>query len=122
MGMEPEEVGMAGEARKTTARRGRGTTRTKKIAVPPEPAIAPTSEVAAPAPEVATIAPQPEVVTPPAPTPTAEAPREWVPIVYEGEGVFADSDAGVFVSGTRTRLRAKIAARLLRFDGFRLAG
>lgn len=111
---------MAGETRKVTARRRRGTARTKKVVAPPEAATAPSpSELAPPAPA---IDPEPVVAARPEPTATEWGPRDWVPIVYEGQGVFADGDAGVFVHGTRTRLRAKVAARLLRVEGFRLAG
>ena len=84
-----------GEQKKTTARRPRATSRTKKLELP-------TQEVA-----------------PPAPTPAPLG--EWVPIIYDGATVFADADAGVFVTGTRTRLKARVAARLLRVEGFRLA-
>lgn len=109
---------MAGEARKTTARRGRTTTRTKKVAPQPEPAVTAPPPIEAPSP-----APPPP--PPPTPMPTPATPtiegRDWVPVVYEGDGVFSDSDAGVFVTGTRTRLRPRVAARLLRFEGFRIA-
>ncbi len=113
---------MAGETRKPTARRARSTTRTKKLAAAPvevaaepsreelgAPVSAATPADTAPAAQTASTQPSPE-------------PREWVPVVYEGEGVFSDGVAGVFVTGTRTRLRAPVAARLLRLDGFRLAG
>ncbi|MBX3471341.1 MAG: hypothetical protein KF878_31110 [Planctomycetes bacterium] len=95
------------EPRRTTARRA--TRRTKKVSEP--------------APEAAVVAPEPAPAPQPAPAPEpAPAPREWVPIIYEGQGVFADAQAGVFVAGTRTRLRERVASRLLRIDGFRLAG
>lgn len=113
---------MAGEGRKTTARRGRGATaRTKKVA--PEPIVTAPAPESAPAPEPVVSEPAPIAVEP-APVVVEPAPeqREWVPVVYTGDGVFSDSDAGVFVTGTRTRLRARVAARLLRFEGFRLAG
>ncbi len=51
----------------------------------------------------------------------AAPPSEWIPIVYEGRGVFVDRDAGVFTTGLRTRLRAPLASRLLGFEGFRQA-
>lgn len=44
----------------------------------------------------------------------------WVSVVYEGGATFCDDVAGVFVNGTRTRLRAPIAERLLTLDGFRM--
>jgi len=98
-----------GEPKKTTARRPRATTRTKKLELP-------AVEVASSSPPVEA----PIVVE--ASAPPALAPLgEWVPIVYDGATVFADADAGVFVTGTRTRLKARVAARLLRVEGFRLA-
>ncbi|MCO5172024.1 MAG: hypothetical protein M9894_37475 [Planctomycetes bacterium] len=114
------------EPRRTTARRG--TKRTRKLAEPvaapvsgPARSPEPTPPEQAPAPEpTPASAPTPPLAPPAAPAPAAG--REWVPIVYEGEGVFADAQAGVFVAGTRTRLRERIASRLLRVEGFRLAG
>jgi hypothetical protein len=116
------------EAKKTTARRPRATTRTKKLvaeevsapqvtSAPIIAASAPASIIAAsaPAPIIAASAPAPIIVDSPAPL------GEWVPIIYDGATVFADADAGVFVAGTRTRLKARVAARLLRVEGFRLA-
>jgi hypothetical protein len=44
----------------------------------------------------------------------------WVSVVYEGGATFCDDQAGIFVNGTRTRLRAPIAERLLTLDGFRM--
>ncbi|MCW8141166.1 MAG: hypothetical protein KIT58_19880, partial [Planctomycetota bacterium] len=98
------------EPRRTTARRA--TRRTKKVSEP-----APEAVSVAPEPTPAP-APEPTAALEPAPAPQ---PREWVPIIYEGQGVFADRQAGVFVAGTRTRLRERVASRLLRIDGFRLA-
>lgn len=102
-----------GEQKKTTARRPRATTRTKKV----EPSL-----LVEEAPPVMAEAPAPAaIVEPPPPPPPPPPLGEWVPIVYEGATVFSDADAGVFVAGTRTRLKARVAARLLRVEGFRLA-
>jgi hypothetical protein len=49
------------------------------------------------------------------------AANDWVAVVYEGAAPHFDHDAGTFVRGTRTRLRAGLARRLLGRDGFRLA-
>jgi hypothetical protein len=97
-----------GEQKKTTARRPRATTRTKKLLVEE-------------APPVIAEAPAPATIVEPPPPPPPPPLGEWVPIVYEGAAVFSDADAGVFVAGTRTRLKARVAARLLRVEGFRLA-
>lgn len=107
-----------GEPKKTTARRPRATTRTKKLELPAaEVAIAPT-----PVPASAPVeAPAPTIAEAPAAPPPSAPFGEWVPIIYDGPTVFADADAGVFVTGTRTRLKARVAARLLRVEGFRLA-
>jgi len=103
----------------------------------PPPAPTAASEPAPPPPEPAP--------TPPAPPPTDRAPAPerapfapivrstggsrraldtgagaWVSVVYEGGATFCDDQAGVFVNGTRTRLRAPIAERLLTLDGFRM--
>ena len=47
---------------------------------------------------------------------------EWVGVVYEGPEMFVHAQAGVFVRGTRTRLRREVAAELAARNGFRLAG
>jgi hypothetical protein len=97
---------MAGRTTKRTTRR------TKTLeAIDASPATPAPTPAPAPTPE-------------PAPAPEPAPPQvhgEWVPIVYEGEGLFADADAGVFARGTRTRLRAQVAARLLGISGFRAA-
>jgi hypothetical protein len=80
-----------------------------------------TKKMKAVEPEAIAPPPPPPPPPPPAPAPEPRSFGEWVPIIYEGD-IFADADGGVFVRGTRTRLKAKVATRLLNVDGFRLAG
>lgn len=139
---------MAGEKRTTTRRKAAGTqeaqarttarrsTRriTKATEPAPEASAPPPAESFAPPPPPAPESPPrdpfagPERETFEGPGATAAFQRavaapssEWIPIVYEGRGVFVDRDAGVFTTGLRTRLRAPLASRLLGFEGFRQA-
>jgi hypothetical protein len=106
----------------------------------PEP-VAPALLVPVPVPAPVPVpVPVPEACLPPSPLPSSPPPPfapivrstggsrraldtgagAWVSVVYEGGATFCDDQAGVFVNGTRTRLRAPIAERLLTLDGFRM--
>jgi hypothetical protein len=108
--------------------------------VGPSASVASAAPFAAPA--CASLEPAPELVQPapaaaPAPTVSAPAPGpqgevlrfdpsrwsredEWVAVAWEGPGLFAHAEAGVFAPGVTTRLRAALAAKLAGEAGFRV--
>ena len=105
---------MATSKKKTTRRRSVSKTRTKaKKKAPkkktPKPVVVET--------------PKPIVVETPKPV-FKILPREtaWIEVSYEGRGIFVHREAGVFVPGTRTRLRSHLANQLRGTEGIRLAG
>lgn len=89
------------------------------VAVEPEPVAAEPEPIAV---EPEPAAPEPEVIPFPEPSPPVTSPSGWVTVVYEGEDVFFHREAGVFVKGTQTSLRAGLAEQLRHQRGFRLAG
>jgi hypothetical protein len=111
----------------------RGKKKTTKATAKPAKKASPKAK--APAPKAKKAAPKATKPAPaPKPAPAAKPvePRAkivlrptsdgWVEVTYEGEGMFVHRDAGVFVRGTTTRLKAKIADQLRGTQGFRLAG
>lgn len=73
-------------------------------------------EVAAPVEAAAPDSPTFRILPPLEPTFTRE---QWVGVVFEGSGVVAHAQAGVFTPGTRTRLRGDLANQLFGVAGFR---
>jgi hypothetical protein len=121
---------MATSKKKTTRRRSVSKTRTKaKKKAPkkktPKPVVVETPKpvvVETPKPIVVET-PKPIVVETPKPV-FKILPREtaWIEVSYEGRGIFVHREAGVFVPGTRTRLRSHLANQLRGTEGIRLAG
>ena len=113
---------MATSKKKTTRRRSVSKTRTKAKKKAPKKKTPKPVVVETPKPIVVET-PKPIVVETPKPV-FKILPREtaWIEVSYEGRGIFVHREAGVFVPGTRTRLRSHLANQLRGTEGIRLAG
>ena len=93
----------------------------------PKPAVADAPEVEAP-PEDAAVQPEPAPEPAPAepepassqpePAATTWDPDAWVRVSYTGEGLIQHPEAGLFVHGTTTMLRGRVAESFVGVEGF----